>query len=205
MDDTLTVQALVGAEALPFIPDLATLRITVFREFPYLYDGSPEYEERYLRTYVESPESLVVVAAARGRVVGASTGVPLEYETDDVKAPFLSSGIDTGRIFYFGESVLLGDYRGRGMGVRFFHEREAYARRLGRFTHTAFCAVERPGDHPRRPKGYAPLDAFWMRRGYARQPGMRTSMTWKDLDEDADSPKPMVFWMKNLGGGMSRP
>jgi GNAT superfamily N-acetyltransferase len=94
--------------------------------------------------------------------------------------------------------VLLPEYRGRGLGVRFFEEREAHARRLGRFEKICFCAVERPADHPRRPAGYVPLDAFWQRRGYRQQPDLRTSFVWQDLDEAHESPKPMVFWMKSL-------
>ena len=54
----------------------------------------------------------------------------------------------------------------------FFDRREAQARSLGRFTHSAFCAVVRPPDHPLRPKDYVPLDAFWGRRGYDRADGM---------------------------------
>ena len=33
-------------------------------------------------------------------------------------------------------------------------------------TRSAFCAVQRPSDHPERPPGYAPLDPFWRKRGY---------------------------------------
>lgn len=194
----LRVERFTGPEVQRFLPDLARLRIEVFREFPYLYDGDPGYEERYLATYTRSPESVVVVVFDGGRVVGASTGTPLETETPEVQAPFRDHGFDPARIFYFGESVLSRAYRGRGLGVRFFEEREAHALGLGRFTHTAFCAVERPEDHPRRPPGYEPLDRFWRKRGYEKQPHLRTTMSWKELDEEAESPKPMVFWMKRI-------
>ena len=43
---------------------------------------------------------------------------------------------------------------------------------LGGFTHCAFCAVVRPPDHPLRPAGYVPLDAFWTARGYAKVEGV---------------------------------
>jgi GNAT superfamily N-acetyltransferase len=199
-DATFCIRPLAGLNVNDYIDHLARLRITVFREFPYLYDGTLEYERNYLRTYTSCPESLVVVVFDGNSVVGASTGIPLEFETDEFKRPFLEHGYDPGSIFYFGESVLLSEYRGRGIGVRFFEERERYARRLGRFEYTAFCAVERPDDHPRRPRDYVPLDAFWTRRGYAKRPEMRTTYSWRDLDEENESPKPMVFWMKSLKG-----
>lgn len=192
------IRLLQGAAIAPHIDDLARLRLTVFREFPYLYDGTLEYEARYLATYAESPESLFVLALDGERVVGASTGLPLADETDEFQKPFREQGWDPQRIFYFGESVLLADYRGAGLGVRFFAEREAYARRLGRFDMCAFCAVERPLDHPRRPPDYQPLNDFWARRGYRHHPELRTEYHWRDLDEQCDSAKPMSFWLKEL-------
>ncbi len=198
MSRTLSVKRFTGAQVYGHLPELARLRITVFREFPYLYDGDSAYEERYLRTYTDSADSVMVLVFDGARIVGASTGLPLADETYNVIAPFREQAIDVDRIFYFGESVLLPEYRGRGLGVRFFHEREDHARSLGRFDLTCFCAVDRPLDHPRRPAGYQPLDRFWEKRGYRRQPALKASFSWQDLDEDRESPKSMTFWMKRL-------
>lgn len=194
---TLEIKTFSGAEAAARLTDVARLRIAVFRDFPYLYDGDLAYEERYLATYARSQGSIFVLAIDDGTVVGASTGTPMTAETDEVKAPFLASGRDPADYFYFGESVLLPAYRGRGIGVTFFAEREAQARRLG-LRHTTFCAVERPANHPRRPTDYVPLDAFWHKRGYRHHPELRTSFTWRDLDDTSESPKPLSFWIKDL-------
>ncbi len=91
MSDPLRLQRFSGPQVKSFIPDLAKLRILVFRDFPYLYDGDPEYEEKYLKTYTDSPESVVVVAFDGGEVVGASTGRPLDHETDEIQRPSASS------------------------------------------------------------------------------------------------------------------
>jgi len=200
MANGLDIRILTGrSPALPaYVPDLARLRITVFREFPYLYDGTPEYEQQYLKTYLQCPDSVVVLALDGARVVGASTGLPLEAETEEFKRPFLAAGMDPARIFYCGESVLLADYRGRGVYREFFEGRERHARELGRFERMVLCAVQRPDDHPRRPPGYAPLDAVWHRFGYTRRSDLVTSFEWKDLDEETASGKQMVFWEKLL-------
>ena len=194
----IRLERLTGERLKAHLPELARLRITVFRDFPYLYDGSLDYEERYLRTYAAAADSVIVGAFDGARVVGASTGLPLEHEPDSLKAPFAERGYRPEEIFYFGESVLLPGYRGHGIGVGFFNEREAHARSLGRFTHAAFCGVVRPPDHPRRPPGYVPLDAFWRKRGYEPVPGLVGHLSWRDLDEPAESPKPMQFWIKRL-------
>ncbi len=41
-----------------------------------------------------------------------------------------ANGYDPAEVFYLGESVLLSEYCGRGIGVRFFEQREAHARAL---------------------------------------------------------------------------
>ena len=156
------------------------------------------YEEKYLKTYVDAPDSVMVLVQDGERVVGASSGLPLKAETPNVIKPFLAHGYDPRRIFYYGESVLLPEYRGRGLGKRFFAEREVHVRGLGGFEIACFCAVQRSTDHPRRPAGYMPLDVLWNRQGFIRHPELHTTFSWRDLDEDQESPKPMVFWLKQL-------
>lgn len=195
---TLRIARMTGSEIHPYREALAGLRIRVFRDFPYLYDGDPDYERRYLQTYAESPQSLFVLALDEQAVVGCATGVPMRHETDEFRQPFIKAGYDPEAVFYFGESVLLPEYRGQGVGVRFFQEREAYARQLEGVRDCCFCAVERPSDHPRRPPHYLPLDEFWIRRGYRKVPELTTEYRWKDLDEAEESPKPMTFWLKSL-------
>jgi GNAT superfamily N-acetyltransferase len=126
----LAFRTVSGGDLPPFIPALARLRIAVFRDWPYLYEGDQTYEERYLRIYAESPRAAVVLALDGAEVVGASTCLPLADETGNVQAPFRAAGISIDRVFYFGESILLRPYRGTGAGVRFFEAREAHARRV---------------------------------------------------------------------------
>jgi GNAT superfamily N-acetyltransferase len=194
----LDIGAVRGAAIEACLPEIAALRIEVFRAFPYLYAGTLDYERRYLRTYVESADSLFVLVRDAGRLVGASSGLPLADETEELKAPFVRVGIDLARVFYCGESVLLPAYRGHGIGHRFFDAREAHARALQRFDTIVFCAVRRPDEHPRRPPDHRPLDAFWAARGYRPDAELTTTMAWQDLDETTESPKTMQFWTRAL-------
>lgn len=196
----ITIRVLTGRDAYlnAYVDDLARLRIAVFRDFPYLYAGSLTYERNYLRTYLDCPDSVFVLAFAGDTVVGASTGLPLAAETAEFQRPFRAAGIDPGTRFYGGESVLLPDYRGRGVYRAFFAGRENHARTLGRFTHMTFCTVQRAADHLLRPSDYVPLDAVWTRFGYIRHDHLVTNFEWPDLDEPAPSAKPMVFWEKPL-------
>ena len=195
---TVTVARLAGASLKTALPELARLRITVFRDWPYLYDGTLEYEQGYLAKFAEAEGAVVVAAYDGDTMIGAATAAPMIGHAEEFAAPFKARGFDINRIFYFGEFVLLKDYRGRGLGHAFFDHREVHARTAGPFTHTAFCGVVRPNDHPMRRIDYVPLDAFWRKRGYERMEGMVTSFAWKDIGETTETGKPMQFWMKAI-------
>lgn len=194
----LQIQRLSGQAINPYLDHLARLRIEIFREWPYLYEGSLEYEQKYLQAFSRSPEAVVVLVSAGDEVVGASTGLPLAQAEAAFQQPFIQRGDDVDKIFYLAESVLRQPYRGLGLGVRFFEEREAFAQELDRFETLAFCAVERPADHPYRPADYVALDRFWRKRGYTKSPDLKSYYAWPDLGETTDSLKPMVFWLKPL-------
>jgi len=167
----------------------------VFRAFPYLYDGNLAYEEQHLRIYAETPGAAVIVARDEKRIVGASTCLPLSSQPGVLQKPFLAAGIDISKVFYFGESVLEAPYRGRGIGVAFFRAREEQA---GDFETTAFCAVQRPDNHPLRPKNYVDLHDFWRHRGYRPRPELLCTMAWPDVGEAESTEKTLQFWTKTL-------
>jgi len=186
-----------GPEIAPFLDDVAQLRIRVFRDWPYLYDGDTAYEREYLDAYADSADSVFVLARDGDRVVGASTGLPLADDAVDFRQPFIDAGRDPADVFYFGESVLLPDYRGLGVGHGFFDAREAHARALGRFTTTAFCAVDREGADPRAPVGHRTNEGFWHKRGYARQPGLTLCLRWNELGH-GEMEHALTFWTRRL-------
>ena len=194
---TLRIEALTGAALEAVLDDVARLRIAVFRDWPYLYDGSEAYERRYLQSYRDSPGAILAGAFDGDRLVGAATGTPMEDHAGDFAAPFAATGIELSDIFYCAESVLLSGWRGQGAGHRFFNIREAHARQLGR-KYVAFCSVIRPADHPARPLDYRPLDAFWRARGYAPLQGVVAQFRWKDIGDTSESAKPLQFWIREL-------
>lgn len=182
----------------PWIEALGGLRIQVFREFPYLYDGSLEYERNYLKTYQKVATSrIVLVTSSEGELIGATTCLPLSEESEEFTRPFAQAGIDVSRILYFGESIVLPEWRGQGLGKEFFHRREAHARRLGLST-CAFCAVDRPENHPLRPSGHRFLDEYWNSLGYLKQPGLQAEFRWKEIGEETESPKTLTFWTRKI-------
>lgn len=192
------IERLVGDRIAERIEAIARLRIVVFREWPYLYEGDAAYERRYLQRYVEEPRAVVVGAFDGEELVGASTALPLSAEPPELSEPVAKAGLPIDRTFYFGESVLLRAYRGRGLGVRFFTEREDHARSFGDYEYACFCGVIRDPNDPRKPTNYVPLDAFWTKRGYRKLEGAIGTIAWKEIGEAEETPKRLQFWSRRL-------
>lgn len=192
-----TLRSFAGAEIAPYLNAIAALRIAVFREWPYLYDGDAAYEAKYLQVYRDSWRSVAVLAFDGERIVGASTGLPLADETAEIRAAFDGHLVRIEHVFYCGESVLLPEYRGRGVGHRFFDLREAHARALGDFRWTTFCAVERePGD-PRRPAFHRGNETFWKKRGYTHRPELVAKLPWNEVGR-GEREHSLSFWLRPL-------
>jgi GNAT superfamily N-acetyltransferase len=200
MSPSLRIERFTGPHVRRHLDAVAALRIDVFRGWPYLYDGDPAYEREYLEVYAVSADSVFVLAFDGDAIVGASTGLPLADDSAEFRAPFDAAGLDADLVFYFGESVLLPAYRGRGIGHAFFDHREAHARALGRFDLTAFCAVDRDPADPRRPPAHRDNDAFWTGRGYVRQAGMTMRLRWNEIGQ-GELEHALTFWTRRLEGG----
>ncbi|MBW6419580.1 GNAT family N-acetyltransferase [Celeribacter sp. PS-C1] len=194
---TLSFRTLKGAEVEAALDDLARLRIAVFREWPYLYDGSLDYERNYMASYVGNDRAVLVAAFDGDRIVGAATGSPLAEHAEDFASAFAHVEMPMDSVFYCAESVLLPEYRGHGAGHAFFDAREAHARALG-LSYSAFCSVIRPENHPLRPKGARSHDIFWRKRGYVPMEGVIAHFAWKDVNETESSDKSLQFWGKTL-------
>ncbi len=195
---TIRVEPLTGQALMRALPALARLRITVFRDWPYLYEGTLDYEQHYLERFGKAEQAVIVAAQDVDEIVGIATASPMAGHADAFIDMFRSRGIDTSKIFYFGESVLLKPYRRRGIGHKFFDHREAHAKAQPGITHATFCGVLRSADHPLKPKDFFDLDPFWTKRGYEKLKGMVGTFSWKDTGDSEQTPKAMQFWMKQL-------
>ncbi|MEP1521678.1 GNAT family N-acetyltransferase [Ascidiaceihabitans sp.] len=179
------------------LDDLAALRIAVFRDWPYLYDGDLAYERQYLQMYRNTNRAVVVGAFDGDWMVGAATGAPLGEHADDFAAAFEGTDVDVDATFYCAESVLMPSYRGQGIGHRFFDRREKFAADLG-FENICFCAVDRPVTHPSRPATPRDLSSFWAGRGYAQLPGVKATFAWRDVGDALQTQKKLQIWMRHL-------
>jgi len=193
----MIVETLRGPALEAVLEDVARARLAAFSEYPYLHEGNMDLDMKYLSAYVSNKDAVIVVAREGDFIVGASTGMPIEAHDGGLSEPFVQGGIDVSQVFYLAESVLMPDFRGRGIGHQFFDHREAHARDLGR-KYATFCSVERAEDDPMRPENYAPLDPFWKKRGYQKMDGAIADFDWQDVGATKPSTKQLQFWSREL-------
>jgi len=192
---SLRIARIPTSELEAALDDVAQIRIEVFWEFPYLYDGDMDSERDYIAKYRDSENAIVIGAWDGDKLVGAATGTPMEDHAEEFAASFQEAGYDLADMFYCSESVLLPPLRGQGAGHAFFDHRDAHARALGR-RWSCFCSVVGPPEL--QPPGYRPNDVFWCERGYAPMLGVYAEFNWKDVGDMTETKKSMQFWIRDL-------
>ena len=198
-DNTVRFTTFTGAAIARTLADFQRLHVAVFHDWPYLYNGDVN-ETPYIAPYVDKPRAALFLGTDAGKPIGLATCLPLRDESANVQAPFIERGWDVRRFFYFGEGVLLRQYRGRGLGKRLFELRESHARAVSTADYAVFCSVRRPADHPLRPPTPHTNDAFWRARGYCPLDGVSCTMTWRDREQPAETPHTLDFWIRSLNG-----
>ena len=193
--NNIIFKAYRGTDVAKIIEPLGNLRIDVFREYPYLYDGNITEEQKYLSRYVNIKDSLVLMAFEGNQIIGATTATPLIEELEDFRMPYENAGIDTAKTFYFGEAMLRPAYRGMGIYKTFMHERMQAAIQYGA-TMCTFLAVKRSDDHPLKPNNYQDLKPIWYHYGFVEHPEIQPQYLWKDFDQPEETRKPFTAWLK---------
>lgn len=196
-------QSYVGARIAEVLSEVARLRIILFREYPYLYDGTEEYERQYLAGLAANERSLVLVARVDGAVVATATALPLEGDADilrDASSAFRRAGEDPGAYYYYSEILVQPEQRRSGIAREFYARRREHALGLG-YSKVCFAAVEHEaGGGIARPLEYFDPAPMWESMGFVRRPEIAIRYHWPTLTDrgTVELDHRMVFWLKPL-------
>ncbi len=170
----------------------------MFREYPYLYDGNIEYEKEYLKRYINSQRSCIVLAYSENDIVGVCTCLPLEDELEEIYAPIEQKRFEIKNILYGGEALVLKSYQESGLSRKFeeicvTHEKKI----IPSLTHILVCTVER-GNHYLKPDNYSDISLILNKLNYKKLDGVKCVLSWKDIDKVKEDNKSLSYWIRDL-------
>lgn len=196
-ENDIVLKTFSGNEARRYSQQMASVYINIFKEFPYLYEGSiVECEKDYLERYFISKHSIISLVFNGERIIGASASLPLDA-VEEIKSAFLKKQVDTRKFLYIGGTVIEEPFRNLKLIKKISRSHETHARNNG-YSQIAFVAVRRDPSHPLRPIGYRPLEPIWQHLGYALIEGIEVRDKWKQIDTHQEEENSLDIWGKSV-------
>lgn len=190
---------LIGPEAKKYVTDIANIRIQVFKEFPYLYAGTLEYEQEYSDYFSKDERAILIAAMQDERIIGFITGMPLSLEnplTKDVAQKLLAKGLtDISHYYYLGEAIVLAEYRKPLLIYNLFKK---FKEETKNFTYQkiGILTVIRDKNHPLRPAGYRSIESI-LKYFKFHPTDIIIDFEWPTFQasgEIENAANPMLFW-----------
>lgn len=193
----IDLKIIESKNALCYLDQMAFIRVNLFKEFPYLYEGNLDEERVYLSHYTRSARSLLCLVLDKGKPVGFASGLVLDDFLEEVKAPFKKLQLDLKSYFYIGEILIYPIYRSFGLLKKVFELLEAYAY-FQKYSALTFVTVDRRLNHSAYPQEYRSLEPVWQYFGYKKELGMRVEMSWRQVDSHNEEKNTLSVWNKFL-------
>ena len=197
----IAIQRFEGSACRAILPEVARIRIRLFKGHPYYYAGTLDYEMDYLKAMADYPQSLVILARHEEVVVGAATSLPLASEADILKETaraFEKAGIDPSTGYYYGEILVDPTVRNQGIARQFYRTRQGFAKAHG-FSFVCFAAINNEGRSV--PDTYYDPQPFWQKMGFTHYPEISFPYSWPTIQPDGsvvDQEHILSFWMKSI-------
>lgn len=184
---------------------LAQMRITYFREYPYLYEGTKEYEINYLGEYRKKALDAYLVQAFDGeRLVGILTGCAFASDIDVVRDGaklFKTNRLPFEQYYYIGEAIIIPEYQNKKILPHLLYTLGKEVKKLNKYQSVCFLTVIRQDDDSRKPADYRSTDKLWEKLGCQR-PGVKTSFEWPTIMDDSSVQNifnEIEFWIYTPG------
>ncbi len=193
----ITIKIVTGKDIASLLPFISEQRLKVFREYPYLYEGSFECEKEYLEGYNRSPNSAIAVAYDDGLLIGFLTGMPLKFFEQNEES-FKRNGLDAELFYYFGEVIVLPQQHRKSICMKLFEALEEHVKKLG-YSNSSFLTIITQENNPMHPINCEPIDIL-CELGYSKSTLTKT-LDWLTVQANNSSQRQshtLVYWIKKL-------
>lgn len=200
-EKTYELKLLTGQDIKPVIGFVAQKRLDTFCEYPYLYEGTMEYERAYLENF-SIPENNAAIAMAyyNQKAIGFVTAIPLIHaEIVQESLPSLENeGINTKKCFYISEGIVDQEHRKQKIALRLYGLIKKYAHEKG-FTIESVLN-ESHEEHPLKPKNYIDINNTFIAHGAVKTITTLKAI-WPTFQVDGsvkEQEHVLQYWVKNL-------
>lgn len=196
--ESLSVKTLRGKSIAPYLHNITDLCVQIYKEYPYLYEGTSEEYFPFIEYYAQSENGIACLLFDKDRPVGVAIGMPINEMREKYKGPFMNARPheNLGEIFYLGEYLLLKDYRGKGLGKEIYLEFERSVKKNQNMKKICFCKIDESNQTNLEIENYKPLDGFWVKNGFKKCDDITVSVDWQNVGELNDSPHILIYWLK---------
>lgn len=185
----ISLKNLQNEEKVSHLREVSDFYNAFYRNPPYFYDASSEAWDRYIRSFVDSPESVLCLAMQEDAIIGIVIGTPLIKTTQKYKAAFVDHPDDLHSLFFLGELSVIPGYEQLGVNQLLCEEFEHAVAKQQRFS--GICVWQMESE-----KNQA-SGLFWRKMGFADS-GIRFDELWKDTFGTEKVSHSMMCWKKSL-------
>ncbi|HLC06649.1 MAG TPA: GNAT family N-acetyltransferase [Candidatus Babeliales bacterium] len=197
-----SIKVLTQDELKTLLPFVAQLRVNIFRNYPYLYDGNIAEEMDNLEKYAQHNNSALAIAYYNENPVGFLCGSDLIHYSvhfeNSVADLFKGVDLNIENYYYCADIIILPEHRGKYLAPQLFDAIENYAQQKG---YTACCFItEHHENHPLKPRDHKSLVPLWNSLNYKKS-ALITYASWQTHQVDGTiklEQHPLIFWLKNL-------
>lgn len=199
-EESFSMKTFKGESITPFLKDITDLCITIYKEYPYCYEGTEEEYFPFIEYYALSDNGIASLLFDNDRPVGIAIGMPMSEMREKYREPFTKARPyeDFDKLFYLGEFLLLKNYRGRGLGKEMYLEIERSVKENENLKKICFCKIDESNQIHLESENYKPLDGFWEKIGFNKCDDITVIVHWQNVGEVDDSPHKLVYWLKSF-------
>ncbi len=190
----MRIVSLQGEAIQPYVKDITELCLVIYREYPYLYEGTEAEYGPFIQEYAQSPHGIACLLFDDEKPVGVAIGVPLSAMRKNYQDGFAQFAPELTSVYYLAEFLLLTDYRNKGYGRELYRQFESLI--PAEYPTLSFCKIAERDTHPLMPQNYSPVDTFWRKLGYTEHKDWSFFVSWDDVGTLGNSSHQLIYWTK---------
>jgi hypothetical protein len=185
----ITIKNLKGKEIAPFAKEIAAFADSMYQQAS-CYFSEAEWDG-YIQSYSNTPEAVISLALANGKIVGAAIGTPLTKASEKYRKPFFDRPQELNSLYFLADFPVKPEYRNEQVVEKLYKEFEHTVAAKKQFSGICqwYLQLEKPSwEIP-----------FFQKLGYSCFPEIHFDEFYKESAQDKEvTAHTMVCWKKLL-------